>query len=123
MPESQVNRLQSIYVAAVASIGVAVVTESIIQFSAELPGLEWFLLAALTLVTGSFTVKLPGLSSKISISETFVFSSVLLFGPAGGTLHRCSRHPSHLTLDEAGQAFDIEGALQRLGSGACASHS
>ena len=86
MPDSKINRLQSIYVAAVASIGVAVVTESIIQFSAELPGLEWFLLAVLTLVTGSFTVKLPGLSSKISISETFVFSSVLLFGPAGGTL-------------------------------------
>lgn len=86
MQDSKVNRLQSLYVATIASIGVGVVIESIIQFSAELPGLEWFFLAALTLVTGSFTVKLPGLSSKISISETFVFSSVLLFGPAGGTL-------------------------------------
>jgi len=86
LQDIQVNRLQSYYVAAVATVGVAVVAESIIQFSAELPRLEWFLLAVLTLVTGSFTVKLPGLSSKISISETFVFSSVLLFGPAGGTL-------------------------------------
>lgn len=47
---------------------------------------EWFLLAALTLLTGSFTVKLPTLSAKISVSETFVFTSVLLFGPSAGTI-------------------------------------
>ena len=80
------NRVQSLYVGAVGVVGLAVIAESVSRLLTDPPGVEWFLLAALTLVTGSFTVKLPGLSSKISISETFVFTSVLLFGPAGGTL-------------------------------------
>src|SRR4029078_2988070 len=49
-------------------------------------GWNWFLLAILTLVSGSATVKLPSVPATISISETFVFTSVLLFGPAAGTL-------------------------------------
>ena len=40
----------------------------------------------LTLVSGSATVKLPSLPATVSVSETFVFTSVLLFGPAAGTL-------------------------------------
>ncbi|HVZ24176.1 MAG TPA: hypothetical protein VG871_24055, partial [Vicinamibacterales bacterium] len=50
------------------------------------PGLEWFVLAALTLFTGSFTVKLPSLPARVSVSEAFVFTSVFLFGPAAGTV-------------------------------------
>jgi putative nucleotidyltransferase with HDIG domain len=56
------------------------------QLSANPPGWEWFLLAALTLLTGFFTVKLPSLPAKISVSETFVFTAALLFGPAAGTI-------------------------------------
>ncbi len=59
---------------------------SLWQLSHQPPGFEWFVLAALTLLTGSFTVKLPSLPAKISVSETFVFTSVLLFGPAAGTI-------------------------------------
>jgi putative nucleotidyltransferase with HDIG domain len=40
----------------------------------------------LTLISGSATVKLPSVPATISISETFVFTAVLLFGPAAGTL-------------------------------------
>jgi putative nucleotidyltransferase with HDIG domain len=40
----------------------------------------------LTLISGSATVNLPALPAAVSISETFVFTSVLLFGPAAGTL-------------------------------------
>jgi putative nucleotidyltransferase with HDIG domain len=47
---------------------------------------KWIVLAILTLVSGSATVKLPSVPATISISETFVFTSVLLFGPAAGTL-------------------------------------
>ena len=48
---------------------------------------QWFLLAALTLLSGSATVKLPSVPATISISETFVFTAVLLFGPnAGATI-------------------------------------
>jgi putative nucleotidyltransferase with HDIG domain len=54
--------------------------------AANPPGTEWFILAALTLFTGSFTVKVPAIAARISVSETFVFTSVLLFGPAAGTV-------------------------------------
>ncbi|HSU68962.1 MAG TPA: hypothetical protein VLJ39_18915, partial [Tepidisphaeraceae bacterium] len=49
-------------------------------------GFQWFLLAALTLVSGSATVKLPSVPASISISETFVFAAVLLYGPSAGSL-------------------------------------
>jgi putative nucleotidyltransferase with HDIG domain len=67
-------------------VGLVVIGLSFWQVSASPPGLEWLILAALTLLTGSFTVKLPSLPAKISVSDTFVFTSVLLFGPATGTL-------------------------------------
>jgi len=79
---SKDRRLQHLYVSAVIGVGLAVLSEA----TRQLPPREWFLLAALTLLTGSFTVKLPSLSAKISVSDTFVFTSVLVFGPAGGTL-------------------------------------
>ncbi len=47
---------------------------------------QWFVLAALTLLTGSITIKLPSVPATISVSETFVFTSVLLFGTAAGTI-------------------------------------
>ena len=37
-------------------------------------------------MSGSFTVRLPSVPATISISETFVFTSILLFGAGAGTL-------------------------------------
>ncbi len=47
---------------------------------------EWFVLAGLTLLSGSFTVRVPTISARLSVSETFVFATVLLFGPAAATV-------------------------------------
>lgn len=47
---------------------------------------QWLVLAALTLISGSVSVKLPRANVSISISEAFVFSAVLLYGPAAGSL-------------------------------------
>ena len=47
---------------------------------------DWTVLAALTLLTGSFTVKIPGLLARISVSDAFVFASVLAFGPSVATV-------------------------------------
>ena len=47
---------------------------------------EWWVLAALTLLTGSFTVKVPGLLARISVSDAFVFASVLAYGPSVATV-------------------------------------
>jgi putative nucleotidyltransferase with HDIG domain len=40
----------------------------------------------LTLLSGSATVALPSLPATVSVSETFVFTSVLLFGSSAGTV-------------------------------------
>ena len=44
------------------------------------------MLAALTLFSFVFTIKVPGLPARISVSETFVFTCVLLFGTAAATV-------------------------------------
>jgi hypothetical protein len=75
-----------VYIALVIAAGFIVIARSLTEVTTNPPGLEWLVLAVLTLFTGSFTVKLPSLSARISVSETFVFTSVLLFGPATGTL-------------------------------------
>lgn len=74
------------YVSAVVTLGFLVVSESLYRLASDPPTYQWFLLAALTLISGSATVKLPASYASISISETFVFTAVLLYGPAAGTI-------------------------------------
>jgi putative nucleotidyltransferase with HDIG domain len=62
------------------------VVQSFVQLYLHNIGWTWTILALLTLVSGSATVNLPSLPATVSVSETFVFTSVLLFGPAAGTL-------------------------------------
>src|SRR5439155_11173479 len=74
------------YIATVIVCGIAAITASLLAIQgAPLPS-QWYMLAALTLVSGSATVNLPTVGASISVSETFVFASVLLFGPAAGTI-------------------------------------
>jgi len=47
---------------------------------------QWLILAGLTIVTGSFTIKLPGVNTKISLSDTLICINLVLFGPAAGTI-------------------------------------
>src|SRR5918999_5987110 len=74
------------YVTVVVCAGTATIAHSLFALIQEPIGWSWTVLAVLTLVSGSATVKLPALPATISVSETFVFTSVLLFGPAAGTL-------------------------------------
>ena len=81
------------------------------------------MLALLTLLSGSFTVRIPGVSARLSVSDTFVFAAVLLFGPAAATmivvldtlvisfwLGRTSVPTSRLLFNVAAPAFAIWGA-------------
>ena len=74
---------------AIIGLGFLVIAESLFQLY-EVPlgskGLQWVLLAVLTLISGSASVELPRANVSISISEAFVFTAVLLYGPAAGTL-------------------------------------
>ena len=74
------------YVSAVILAGFVAIAWSVYELDRHPIGFQWFMLAALTLVSGSATVKLPSVPASISISETFVFAAVLLYGPAAGTL-------------------------------------
>src|SRR5947207_2088921 len=78
-------KTMQVYVTCVGLCGFAIIVQSCIDVLGG-PSWAWTLLALLTLVSGSATVRLPSLPATISVSETFVFTSVLLFGPAAGTL-------------------------------------
>lgn len=75
-----------LYVVTVAAAGLLVVGHCITMLLASPIGWEWVVLAGLTLLSGSFTVRVPSFRARISVSETFVFTSVLLFGTCAGTL-------------------------------------
>ena len=75
-----------LYVVMVAAAGLLVIGHCITMLLASPIGWEWAILAGLTLLSGSFTVRVPTFRARISVSETFVFTSVLLFGTCAGTL-------------------------------------
>src|SRR5713226_8321837 len=74
------------YIAVATIAGGATIAHSFVQLYLHDIGWPWTILALLTLVSGSATVNLPALPAVVSVSETFVFTSVLLFGPGAGTL-------------------------------------
>lgn len=74
------------YVLAVITAGTLVAAHSLHALVGVPPSFEWFLLAALTLLSGSFTIRIPSASVTISVSETFVITAVLLYGTAAGTI-------------------------------------
>ena len=73
------------YVALVVSAGTAAVVYSLHSLYANPVEPEWLILAALTLVSGSLTIRMARINATVSLADTFVFASVLLFGPAAGT--------------------------------------
>lgn len=75
-----------LYVLIVSASGLAVLFDCISSLAQHPIRSDWLILAALTLFSGSFTIKVPKIQSRLSVSETFVFASVLLFGTCAGTL-------------------------------------
>jgi len=89
MPSSRFRDLPvvtKVYISGIVAAGSATVLQSFYDLAARPIGWNWTLLAILTLLSGSATVRLPSLPATISVSETFVFTSVLLFGSSAGTL-------------------------------------
>src|SRR5687767_10346605 len=74
------------YIGTVIAAGLTVIVLSAVEMFAQPPSPEWAVLAAFTLLTGSFTVKIPKLAARLSVSDAFVFASVLLFGPSVATV-------------------------------------
>ena len=74
------------YITAVICLGVGAIAHSVASLVLRPPPGEWFILAGLTFLTGSFSVKIPSVEARITVSEAFVFIAVLLFGPAVATV-------------------------------------
>jgi len=47
---------------------------------------RWMILAALAVMVGAFTLKIPGLNSKIAVADIFILLNLIFFGPAVGCL-------------------------------------
>src|SRR6476660_7005809 len=88
MTRQPLLRRTQAYVFVVVGLGLLTVVLSAIQLLQQPLSWhrDWLQLAALTLVSGWLSVKLPTVSASISISETFVFAGTLRFGPAVGTI-------------------------------------
>ena len=110
------------YVALVAITGIGVVLHSLYVVATSSVGynLTWFVLAGLTLLSGSFTIRIPTIPARLSVSETFVFTGAILFGPAAATvivvldsliisfwLRRTSRNLSRVLFNMAAPAIAI----------------
>jgi putative nucleotidyltransferase with HDIG domain len=86
MSSGNLSRTARVYVWGVIAAGLAAVLAAGYELYTDPVGPQWFILAALTVVSGSATVKLPSVPAALTVSETFVFTSVLLFGAPAGTL-------------------------------------
>src|SRR5579862_2508223 len=74
------------YVSLVVVLGGVTLMHSVARLYSRPLDQQWLILAALTLLTGSFSVKVSSINAYISVSEPFVFASVLLFGVEAGTV-------------------------------------
>ena len=77
-----------IYVYVIVAVGAGVLTLSILDLATRPAGSwsSWLPLAALTLISGSLSVKLPSERATISISETFVLAGTVILGKGVGAL-------------------------------------
>ncbi len=80
------SRLGQAYLTAVPWVGTAVLLWALVDLFLHPPNSSWWALATLTILTGSFTVKIPGLVARLSVSEPFVFAATLWFGPSVGAV-------------------------------------
>ena len=87
MPDKSKSSAKTrLFVSAIVISGGGALALSLYEVYSDPISNEWMLLAGLTLLSFFFTVKVPGIPAKISVSETFVFTSVLLFGTAPATV-------------------------------------
>jgi hypothetical protein len=80
------SRAAYAYICGVIAVGSIAIGHAAVSLATARTSNQWLLLAALTLLTGSFSVQIPAVGARLSVSEAFVFASVLLFGPAAATV-------------------------------------
>ena len=70
------------FVGGVVAAGATVISYSIVQLVGSPPSPYWLILVLLTLLSGPLSIRVPSSRATISVSDTFVFASLVWFGPA-----------------------------------------
>jgi len=74
------------YAFGIEFLGFAVIGYSLYRIVSGAGHPLWLVPAALMIVAGQLTLSIPGINSRISMGETLVFLSLILFGPEAGAL-------------------------------------
>jgi putative nucleotidyltransferase with HDIG domain len=74
------------YVGAVVVAGCAVLSAAIVDIMGAPVSIEWWVLAGLTLLSGTAALKVPAIPANFSISDVFTLTAAVAFGPAAGTV-------------------------------------
>jgi len=74
------------YLYSVICLGLASIIFAIYQLPQTNIGWKWLILAGLTIISSTCTIRIPATNSKISIGDTFFFTNIILFGTPAGIL-------------------------------------
>ncbi len=80
------TRVLSRYVAAVSALGLFAIAQSLTTLTTVPRVTEWLLLSVLAIAFGRLSLRVPGVPVHASMSDTFLFTSAMLFGPAPATV-------------------------------------
>ena len=84
-----------LWIQIVAVAGALAIVQSLFSLYVLPHRYEWLLLAALALLTGSFSMKAGPARASITVSDTFFITTALLFGPAPATVASAGTLVSH----------------------------
>jgi PAS domain S-box-containing protein len=79
------SRPARVVLLAIAVGGASAILLSLMELAKAPPPGSFFLLGALTMVTGFAKFRMPGGRFSFSVSDTFTMTAAVLFGPAAGT--------------------------------------
>jgi putative nucleotidyltransferase with HDIG domain len=80
------STFERMFLPTIAIVGGLIILSSLWNLAGGPIDERWFVLLALTALSGSATLRLPGTPVSFSISDSFTMAAVLLFGPAAGTI-------------------------------------
>lgn len=86
MKDLTLSRPGRAYVVAVVALGGWLIASSMLQVAQQATAPWWVVLAVMTLISAPLSLRLPSLRTTVTVTETFVFASALLFGPAAATI-------------------------------------
>ena len=108
----ELPRAGRLYISAVISAGILTVAYSIASLIWQPAGWDWLTLAALTLLTGTFSIKLPSVNARLSVSEAFVFAAVLSVRNARRYCDSCAGLAGSRDLATKAQSFRLARTVQ-----------